>query len=308
MRKSLACVVTISLLVAPLPARASWLSEITGIDIDIPNATIRVNPPKPQAIPEMLRNLPNDVGQALLNPSGNALAFAIRASRNSAGGGAQAMPPGIRAQLAPYFPAHILDIAKYNTNKASLSLPAAINLVNEGNTVTLDDLIVFTDNEAASNPVLWAHELTHVMQYQNMGVEGFANVYTLTGGSQQESQARDVESRVAQALSNNSPYQNQPMAISTSPGAFSQPLTVNQMQQQAQAFYPPAMCGTWQGVPGGAMVHNSCPIPIMVTSFGIIGPYGPVPVPCNYNCIVPPGFTMPFNGAPAPVVGFTFVY
>jgi hypothetical protein len=181
----------------PSTAQASWLSEITGIGIDIPNMTVSVKPPKPEAIVPMLQNLPKDVGQALLNPAGNALAFAIRASRSSAGGGAQPIPPHIRAQLAPYFPSQVLDRARYNTNKASISLPAAINLINEGNTVTLDDLIVFTDAQAANDPILWAHELTHVMQYQNMGVEGFANVYSLTGGDQLESQVTtlDIASR-----------------------------------------------------------------------------------------------------------------
>lgn len=308
MKRLFSYLVIASFALAPTVVQASWLSEITGIDIDIPNATIRINPPKPEAIPEMLQNLPKDVGQALLNPSGNALAFAIRASRNTAGGGAQPIPAHIRGQLSPYFPAHILDKARYNTNKASLSLPAAINLINEGNTVTLDDLIVFTDSQAANDPILWAHELAHVMQYQNMGVEGFANIYTLTGGSELESQARNVQNRVAASLASNVPTGNQPMAFSVSPGAFSQPLTVPQMQQQARAFFPAGTCGTWQGVPGGALVYNSCPVPIMVTSFGVVGMYGPVIMPCNFNCIVAPGATVPFGGAPSPVVGFTFIY
>lgn len=290
----------------PAAASASWLSEISGIDIDIPNGRVSVAPPKPQAIVPMLQNLPKDAAQALLNPAGNALATAIRISRNTARGGEQSIPPHIRAQLAPFFPPQVLDHARFNTSKASLSLPAAINLVNEGNSVTLDDLIVFTDSNTANNPVMWAHELTHVMQYMNMGVEGFANIYTLTGGSQLESQARDMQNRVDAALQSGGPAQ--PMNVSLAPGAFSQPLTPNMIQQQAQAVYPAVNCGRWQSVPGGALVQNACPIPIMVTSFGVMSPNGPVPVPCNFNCVVPPGVTMPYGGAPAPVVGFTFVY
>ena len=307
MKKTFSVVTAFAMFVSSSPLQASWLSEITGIDIDIPNSTVRINPPKPQAIPQMLQNLPKDVGQALLNPAGNALAFAIRTSRNTAGGGARPIPADIRGQLSPYFPPQILDLVRYNTNKASLSLPAIINLVNDGNTVTLDDLVVFTDSNAASDPVLWAHELTHVMQYQNMGVEGFANIYTLTGGSQLEGQARDVQNKVSQVLASNS-SNSQNLNIQMAPGAFSQPLTVNNMQQQAQQFYPPSTCGTWQGIPGGALVYNSCPIPILVTSFGLMGPYGPVPVPCNFNCVVGPGLTVPFSGASTPVIGFTFMY
>lgn len=289
---------------APTAARASWFSEITGIDIDIPNGTVRIAPPKPQAIPQMLQHLPQDAAQALLNPAGNALAVAIRVSRNTAGANAQPIPPAIRAQLAPFFPPQILDRARYNTSKASLSLPAAINAINEGNSVTLDDLIVFSDGAAASDPLMWAHELTHVMQYQNMGVEAFANVYTLTGGSDLERQARDMANRIAVALQNNA----QPLNVTLASGAFTQPLTVTQMQQQAQAYYPAANCTQWQASPGGALVRNLCPVPIMVTSFGIAGPYGTVAMPCNFNCVVPPGYTVPFGPAPGPVVGFTFVY
>lgn len=304
MRIIISSLVTVTLVMAPTAAQASWLSEITGIHIDIPNGTVSVSAPKPQAIVPMLQNLPKDAAQALLNPAGNVLATAIRISRNTARGNEQQIPPQIRAQLAPFFPQQVLDRARFNTSKASLSLPAAINLVNEGNSVTLDDLIVFSDGNAASNPIMWAHELTHVMQYMNMGIEGFANVYTATGGSGLESQAREVEGRVASALRNGGPALN----VSVTSGAFSQPLTPNVIQRQAQFAFPAANCGMWQGAPGGALVQNVCPIPIMVTSFGVMGPYGPTPVPCNFNCVVPPGVTVPFNGAPAPVIGFTFVY
>jgi len=305
-KTALSTIVAFALVITPTAASASWLSEISGIDIDIPNGRVSVAAPKPQAIIPMLQNLPKDAAQALLNPAGNVLATAIRISRNTARGNEQPIPQHIRAQLAPFFPSQVLDRARFNTSKASLSLPAAINLINEGNSVTLDDLIVFSDSSAANSPVMWAHELKHVMQYMNMGVEGFANIYTLTGGSQLEGQARDMQNRVAAALRNGGAAQ--PMTVSLASGAFVQPLTPNMIQQQAQAFYPAANCGVWQGVPGGALVQNVCTVPIMVTSFGIMGPYGATSVPCNFNCIVPPGARMPFGGAPAPVVGFTFVY
>jgi hypothetical protein len=41
--------------------------------------------------------------------------------------------------------------------------------VNERNSVTLDDFIVFSDGAAASNLIMWAHELTHFMQYMEHG-------------------------------------------------------------------------------------------------------------------------------------------
>jgi hypothetical protein len=41
--------------------------------------------------------------------------------------------------------------------------------------VTLADVILFREDKAAqSDAKLWAHELTHVMQYERWGIEGFA--------------------------------------------------------------------------------------------------------------------------------------
>jgi uncharacterized protein DUF4157 len=43
--------------------------------------------------------------------------------------------------------------------------------------VTLIDVIIFRDEQQAADPVLWAHELTHVEQYDRLGVEAFAVQY-----------------------------------------------------------------------------------------------------------------------------------
>jgi hypothetical protein len=43
--------------------------------------------------------------------------------------------------------------------------------------VTLGDVILFRDAYLAEDPVLWAHELTHVEQYQRLGVETFTAQY-----------------------------------------------------------------------------------------------------------------------------------
>jgi len=43
--------------------------------------------------------------------------------------------------------------------------------------VTLGDVILFRDTRLAADPLLWAHELTHVEQYRRLGVEGFALRY-----------------------------------------------------------------------------------------------------------------------------------
>ena len=43
--------------------------------------------------------------------------------------------------------------------------------------VTLGDVILFRDAHLAEDPLLWAHELTHVEQYRRLGVETFATRY-----------------------------------------------------------------------------------------------------------------------------------
>lgn len=66
MNKARAIVLTALLLTGQ--ASASWLSRITGIDIDFTSGTVRFAPPQPQAVGEMLRNLPKDAFQYLTNP------------------------------------------------------------------------------------------------------------------------------------------------------------------------------------------------------------------------------------------------
>lgn len=47
------------------------------------------------------------------------------------------------------------------------------------NAVTLIDTIIFRrPSDAEDNVALWAHELKHVQQYQQLGVEEFARRYT----------------------------------------------------------------------------------------------------------------------------------
>jgi hypothetical protein len=44
--------------------------------------------------------------------------------------------------------------------------------------MTLDDIVVFQDRGSAlGDPKLWAHELKHVMQFAEWGVDGFATRY-----------------------------------------------------------------------------------------------------------------------------------
>src|SRR5262245_53999588 len=68
------------------------------------------------AVPEVTESLPPDVREAVLDNAALALATAIRESRRQAlERGVDSIPPQIRAVLEPYFPATILDKARWTT-------------------------------------------------------------------------------------------------------------------------------------------------------------------------------------------------
>lgn len=97
-------------------ASASWLSEIAGVDINVPAGTISISNPKPEAIPEMLKNLPADVLEFAINClltkgvcPGVWMATMVRQAKAQVQGIAQPIPNYIRPLLVNFFPAYILD-------------------------------------------------------------------------------------------------------------------------------------------------------------------------------------------------------
>lgn len=122
-----------------------------------------------------------------------ALAASIRYSRQEAlSGRAQAIPWRVRKVLAPYFPDDVLDAVRWTTpHGLNLGTVVAGWFYRDG-AVTLDDVVVFSDRRCAQNWGMWAHELTHVLQYRALGVDGFARRY-LTDWAELEGQA--VENR-----------------------------------------------------------------------------------------------------------------
>jgi hypothetical protein len=92
--------------------------------------------------------------------------------------GAEPIPPRIRAALAGYVPESILDRVRWRTRASEMSLPQTIIRFGDAYAVTLDYVVIFQDQrEALEDPKLWAHELKHVMQFAEWGVDGFATRY-----------------------------------------------------------------------------------------------------------------------------------
>lgn len=246
---------------------ASWFSEISGIDIDLNRGNISIKPPNIAAIPEMIKNLPKDISQAMLNPTSPILASAIRFSRGQAlNRGVNPIPPQIRQKLSPYFPAQILDKVRWTTANG-ISLDGALkNWFNQEGAITYDEVIVFAGTDLTTNTELWAHELTHVLQYAQLGIETFAFQYSFNW-NQMESQAKDNASRVIASINSTNIGKAQTWSYDLQPIALEQPLSWGSINQAAMIEIPPQQCiwinNQWN------TTGNNCPVPILVTGLVI---------------------------------------
>ena len=108
----------------------------------------------------------------------------ITQSRATSIHGAQPIPPQIRQALTGYIDDDSMNRARFKVgdsgvlNLAGLSVRYGDVIGGDVAAVTLNDVIVFRSaDDAYSNPALWAHELTHVGQFQAKGVHGFAIAY-----------------------------------------------------------------------------------------------------------------------------------
>ena len=107
------------------------------------------------------------------------LASWLAAERDAAlAKGVQPIPASIRSALAGYVPEPILDRVRWREGASELSLPQNVIRFGEVPAVTLVDVIVFQERRAAlEDATLWAHELKHVMQFAEWGVDGFSARY-----------------------------------------------------------------------------------------------------------------------------------
>lgn len=148
---------------------------------------------------------PNQGGQVLQDVERMAtgsLVFALRQARDEATvSGSQPIPLHIRAQLEPWYDFAVLDAARYRVgDEQQISAANALLQNPDVNAVTLIDTIIFRrSTDAEDNTALWAHELKHVQQYQELGVEEFARRYTRDYQAL-EGPAYEIEAQVAKAL------------------------------------------------------------------------------------------------------------
>ncbi|WP_166364957.1 eCIS core domain-containing protein [Pseudomonas akapageensis] len=146
--------------------------------------------PDPQAITKQITDI-----------AAPALAQWLVQSRKTAEPGAQPIPLNIKVQLQPYYDDRVLDAALYKVgDDAEMSAGGAMLQNEDTVAVTLIDIIVFKDaDDAENNVALWAHELKHVQQYQEWGVNEFAARYT-RNYNEVETPAYAIQAQVASAL------------------------------------------------------------------------------------------------------------
>lgn len=91
--------------------------------------------------------------------------------------GTEPIPADIRGQLRKFYPDALLKTVRWRVGlSADGSLPARL-FEAYGRALTLGNVIVFRDEATARDPVIWAHEVAHVQQYQRWGMDGFARRY-----------------------------------------------------------------------------------------------------------------------------------
>jgi Domain of unknown function (DUF4157) len=92
--------------------------------------------------------------------------------------GTQPMPHAIREQLVGFFPETLLDRVRYRIGWSQRRpLQSGLFRLVDARALALIDVIVFRDNAVAADPVIWAHELAHVHQYDGWGVPRFSRRY-----------------------------------------------------------------------------------------------------------------------------------
>lgn len=112
---------------------------------------------------------------------GKTFASALTRSRDTARAESRPIPPDIRKALAPYYPSGMLDKVRFAVGDYSPDGLAGFAIRHgRAAAVTLVDTVVFKDERYVNNIALWAHELHHVEQYSEWGVEGFASRYAFS--------------------------------------------------------------------------------------------------------------------------------
>jgi len=138
--------------------------------------------------------------------AGATLAETIRFSRAQAlKGRSRPLSDEMKQLYGPYFPDELLEETRWTLagRRPGLGSVLAGWYLREG-AVTLDDVIVFSSRSAAHHEALVAHELTHVLQFRQLGVDDFARLY-VQDWALLEAQARRNAGRIMADIARRQP-------------------------------------------------------------------------------------------------------
>jgi hypothetical protein len=142
------------------------------------------------------------LGNRASEMAANTLKRAIQHSRaNARRSGLEPIPPDVKADLQYYFSKDLLERVRWTRVGPELDLGSLVAAWyrREGGAVTLQDVIVYSHPDMVRNRTLWAHELTHALQYEKLGLADFARVY-LTNHEVLEQQARENAARISREI------------------------------------------------------------------------------------------------------------
>lgn len=126
--------------------------------------------------PEAVKALQDAATQTAATLLRNAI---LRSRSEAIRAGVQPIPLQIRSALRGFYPDTLLDRVRYRVGGGSdQSLQLNVIQYGERAAITLDEVVVFADaQDAAGNAELWVHELWHVQQFAQWGVDDFARRY-----------------------------------------------------------------------------------------------------------------------------------
>lgn len=137
---------------------------------------------------------------ALMETGGQVLAVLIHAARaNAIAAGVAPIPAAVQRALRGFFPDAILRKVRWASGQdgRGITIPGYAMRYGDIDAMTFGDTILFRDEQRAREDArLWAHELTHVLQFERLGVDGFAARYVRDFATL-EQEARDNADRFA---------------------------------------------------------------------------------------------------------------
>lgn len=139
------------------------------------------------------------IASGLVDDAASTLAALIDDARRQAiADGVRPIPPAVYRALLGYFPAALLRKCRFAaTGARALTVPALAVSYGDPKAVTLSDVVLFKNQRNAETDLKdWAHELSHMMQFQRWGIEGFAEHY-VRDSSAVEHEAIDNANRFA---------------------------------------------------------------------------------------------------------------